>query len=77
MSAARVRVFREGDGLIVPLPTEVGFGVGTELIVACSGDVLTLHRPMATIAEMIEKLQRLPVPPKIEDCSADVPAEPR
>lgn len=71
MSMVRTRGFREGESLIIPLPAEVGFEEGTELVAVRSGSVLTIHRPMDSTARMVEKLRRLPAPPGIERRDAE------
>jgi hypothetical protein len=44
----------------------MAFGEGTELIVARSGDVMTIHPAVTSIPTMIERLRSLPTPPTFE-----------
>jgi antitoxin VapB len=62
----RTRSCRYGNGEAIRLPQEVAFGDGTELIVVRSGDVMTIYPAATSIADMTERLHRLPAPPTID-----------
>lgn len=66
MPIARARIFRSERGKAICLPEDVAFGEGVELMIVCSGDVMTIYPARTTIPAMIERLRSLPVPPSIE-----------
>lgn len=66
MTVAKIRTFRSGNSEAVRLPKDIAFGEGVELVAIRSGDVLTLYPASMSIAEMVERLALLPVPPSIE-----------
>ncbi len=66
MPIARTRTFRSGNSEALRLPKDVAFGDNVELMLVRSGDVLTIYPAANTIADMIARLQTLPVPPSIE-----------
>lgn len=66
MTVARTRTFRSGNSEAVRLPKDVAFGDDVELVIVRSGDVMTIYPAETTIAEMIDRLRVLPVPPDIE-----------
>jgi antitoxin VapB len=66
MTIVRVRTFQSGNSEAIRLPREVAFGEGVELVIARSGNVLTIYPAATSIPEMIAKLRALPAPPSIE-----------
>lgn len=66
MTIARTRTFRSGNSEAVRLPREVAYGEDVELVIARSGDVITIYPARLTVPAMIERLQSLPAPPSIE-----------
>lgn len=66
MTVTRTRTFRSGNSKAVRLPAEIAFGENMELVIAHSGDVVTLHSATTSIPEMIRRLDVLPAPPSIE-----------
>lgn len=66
MPIARTRTFRSGNSEALRLPKDVAFGDNVELMLVRSGDVLTIYPAANTIADMIARLETLPVPPSIE-----------
>jgi antitoxin VapB len=79
MTTVKTRTFKSGNSEAVRLPKEIAFGEGVELIAERSGDVLTLYpapTPKMTVAEMLEKLQKLPAPSYIETRDTDEIPEP-
>ncbi len=74
MARATRRTFKSGNSEAVRLPKELGFGIGVELVVERSGDVLTLRRKRPSIAEMLDELEKLPKPSTIEVRDTEPPA---
>lgn len=66
MPRVRTRTFRSGNSEALRLPRDVAFGEGVELEIVRSGDVMTIYPVRASIGEMIDRLNSLPVPPCIE-----------
>lgn len=66
MTIARSRTFRSGNSEAVRLPKDVAFGEGVELVIVRSGDVMTIYPAATTIADMIARLDALPVPREVE-----------
>lgn len=66
MPRVRTRTFRSGNSEALRLPRDVAFGEGVELEIVRSGDVMTIYPVRASIGEMIDRLNSLPVPPSIE-----------
>jgi antitoxin VapB len=66
MAIVRTRTFRSGNSEAIRLPRDVAFGEDTELMIVRSGDVMTIYPVAASIPEMIDRLNALPVPPSIE-----------
>lgn len=66
MPSATSKTFKSGNSEAVRLPKELGFGVGVELTMVRSGDVLTLY-PTRTLSlrEMLRELEKLPKPSAI------------
>jgi antitoxin VapB len=71
----RSRTFRSGNSEAIRLPKDIAFGDDVEVIIVRSGDVLTIYRAPATVAEMIERLRTMPAVPEIERRDADELAE--
>ena len=67
MTVTKTRTFRSGNSEAVRLPKDVAFGKDVELVIVRSGDVLTLYPAAISIPEMIARLEKLPVPPSIEE----------
>ena len=66
MTIARTKTFRSGNSEAVRLPREVAYGVDVELVIARSGDVMTIYPAHLTIPAMIDRLKSLPAPPSVE-----------
>ena len=66
MTIARTRTFRSGNSEALRLPREVAYGEDVELVIARSGDVITIYPARLTIPPMIDRLRSLPAPPSIE-----------
>ena len=64
--SVRTRTFKSGNSEAVRLPQDMAFGVGVELTLERSGDVLTLRRVRPTMAQVIEELRTLPAPGAVE-----------
>ena len=67
MTVTKTRTFRSGNSEAVRLPKDVAFRKDVELVIVRSGDVLTLYPAAISIPEMIARLEKLPVPPSIEE----------
>lgn len=72
MRTATGRTFKSGNSEAVRLPKDLGFGVGVELVLERSGEVLTIRRKRPSIAQMLDELERLPKPSSIEVRDADI-----
>jgi len=72
MATVTSRVFRSGNSEAVRLPKDVAFGRDMEVTIVRSGDVLTITPKRPSVAEMIRKLNELPVPGEIEERDADI-----
>ncbi len=72
MPTVTSRVFRSGNSEAVRLPKDVAFGRDIEVTIVRSGDVLTITPKRPTVAEMLRKLDELPVPNDIEERDADI-----
>ena len=72
MRTATGRTFKSGNSEAVRLPKDLGFGVGVELVLERSGEVLTLRRKRPSIAQMLDELERLPKPSSIEVRDSDI-----
>jgi antitoxin VapB len=78
MGTARTKAFKSGNSIAVRLPKEVAFEEGTELVVIKSGDVMTIYpAPAGNLAELVERLNRLPRPSSIEVRDTDEIPEPK
>lgn len=66
MTIARTRTFRSGNSEALRLPREVAYGEDVELVIARSGDVITIYPERLTVPAMIDRLRSLPAPPGIE-----------
>ena len=69
------RTFKSGNSEAVRLPKDLGFGVGVELVLERSGEVLTIKRKRPSIAAMLDELEMLPKPSSIEVRDTEPPAE--
>ena len=49
MTIAKTRTFRSGNSEAIRLSKDAAFGVGVELVVVRSGDVVTLYRAGTSI----------------------------
>ena len=72
MPIATGRTFKSGNSEAVRLPKGLGFGVGVELVLERSGEVLTIKRKRPSIAAMLDELEKLPKPSSIEVRDADI-----
>ena len=75
MPTATGRTFRSGNSEAVRLPKDLGFGVGVELVLERSGELLTIRRKRPSIAAMLDALSKLPKPSSIEVRDVEPPAE--
>lgn len=66
MGAIRTKAFRSGNSEAIRLPKEFAFGENVDLVIAKSGNVLTVYPAKITIADMVENLMKLPAPSFIE-----------
>jgi antitoxin VapB len=66
MTIARSRTFRSGNSEAVRLPKDVAFGEDVELVIVRSGEVMTIYPAQTSVAEMVDRLRAMPVPPEIE-----------
>ena len=66
MPVARSKTFKSGNSEALRLPRDVAYGEGVELVIVRSGDVMTIYPAAMSIPSMIERLQSLPAPSKIE-----------
>jgi antitoxin VapB len=66
MTIARTRTFRSGNSEALRLPREVAYGEDVELVIARSGDVVTIYPARLTVPAMIDRLRSLPAPTSIE-----------
>jgi len=66
MAIARSRTFMSGESEALLLPESVAFGIGVELLIVRSGDVLTIYPARMTTTTMQERLAALPAPSEIE-----------
>lgn len=66
MTTVTSKTFKSGNSQAVRLPREVAYDDGVELTITRSGDVLTIYPKRPSIAEMLAKLDALPVPTDIE-----------
>jgi len=64
------RTFQSGNSEAVRLPKTVGFGIGVELEIERTGEVVTLRPKRPSIAEMIAKLRSMPKPSEVEQRQA-------
>ena len=71
MTMARTKTFRSGNSEAVLLPKEIAFGKNVELVALRSGDVVTLYPATRSIADMIARLNAMPVPRSVEDRDED------
>jgi antitoxin VapB len=75
MSVARSKTFRSGNSEAIRLPRDLGFGLGVDLTLVRSGDVLTIFPTRPSVADLIETLDRLPKPSEIEERDTDLMPE--
>ncbi len=66
MGIANSRTFRIGGGEAVRLPEGIGFGLGVDVTIVRSGQVLTIYPSEVATAKMISKLEALPRPTSFE-----------
>ncbi|HLH48699.1 MAG TPA: AbrB family transcriptional regulator [Roseiarcus sp.] len=71
MTIARTRTFRSGNSEALRLPREVAYGEDVELVIARSGDVITIYPARLTVPAMIDRLRSLPAPSSIERRDVD------
>lgn len=77
MTTVTSKTFRSGNSQAVRLPREIAYADGVELTITRSGDVLTIQPKRPSIAEMLAKLDALPVPTEIEIRDTDeIPERP-
>jgi antitoxin VapB len=66
MTITRSKTFKSGNSEAVRLPKEIAFGENVELIIVRSGDVVTLYPATMSVADMVDRLGKLPAPAAIE-----------
>ncbi len=66
MLTATGRTFRSGNSEALRLPKDLGFGIGVELTLVKTGEVLTIKPRRPTVSEMLDELAKLPKPDHIE-----------
>lgn len=66
MTITKSKTFKSGNSEAVRLPKEIAFGEDVELIVVRSGDVVTLYPSKLSLADMADRLAKLPAPATIE-----------
>jgi antitoxin VapB len=63
MNMVTTKAFRNGGSEAVRLPKEMEFGLHTELIIAKTGNVVTIRpKPEKSMAEMVARLRALGMP---------------
>lgn len=70
MVTATTKTFKSGNSEAVRLPRELAYGIGTELTLERSGDVLTIRPRKAKtqdIKAMVDALRALPKPSSIQE----------
>jgi len=68
MKIVTSRTFRNGNSEAVRLPSDMAFGIGTEVEIVKQGDSVTIRRkPTMTPRELVEALAKLPKPSKIQE----------
>jgi antitoxin VapB len=65
MPTATTRTFKSGNSEAVRLPKDLGFGVGVDLTLVRSGDVLTLSPTRKTARDLAKVLAEIPAPSSI------------
>jgi antitoxin VapB len=75
MPTVTSRTFKSGNSVAVRLPKEVAFEPGVEVTIDRVGEVLTIRPKRMPIAEMLQRLYKLPGPGEIEVRDADVVPE--
>lgn len=75
MTIHRGRLFRSGNSQAVRLPKDIAFEGDGEVMIARSGDVVTIYRARTSLAEMAEALLARPPIPEIEHREADEPTD--
>ena len=68
MPTATTKTFKSGNSEAVRLPRELSYGIGTELVLKRSGDVLTIYpkKSRQDVLDMLEALRTLPRPSEIQ-----------
>ncbi|MCA8909798.1 MAG: hypothetical protein KDA64_18200 [Rhodospirillaceae bacterium] len=66
METVRSVTLRDDNRVAVRLPEDVAFGIGTEVVIVRSGDVMTIYPARMTVAEMVARLAEMPRPGAIE-----------
>lgn len=73
MVTVTTKTFKSGNSEAVRLPKEVAFGVGVELTIVRSGDVMTITpKKRVTGPELAEIMGRLPALPDSEIRDPDI-----
>ena len=69
MPTAVGRTFKSGNSEAVRLPRDLGFGVGVEVTLVKTGDVLTIKPTVSKFQAMLDDLAKLPkiVPADVRD----------
>jgi antitoxin VapB len=65
MPTAVTKTFKSGNSEALRLPREVAYGLGVELTIVRSGDVMTIYPTRPPIAQLIEELNALPRPKSV------------
>jgi antitoxin VapB len=68
MTTATTKTFKSGNSEAVRLPKDLAFGIGTELVLERSGNVLKIYpkEKKRDIQAMLEKMRSLPKPSSIQ-----------
>jgi antitoxin VapB len=66
-------VVRSRTSEAIRLPRDVAFGEDVELVIARSGDVMTIYPARESVPKMIARLRALPTPTTVETRDGEIP----
>lgn len=72
MTRASSKTFKSGNSAAVRLPKDFGVGIGVELDLVRTGEVIVITRKRPSIDDMLRELDALPSPGEIEVRDSDV-----
>lgn len=72
MTRASGKTFKSGNSAAVRLPKSFGVGIGVELDLVRTGEVIVITRKRPSIGDMLRELEALPSPGEIEVRDSDV-----